>query len=238
MMVVSIVGLFVLFLHQKRKSEADAAPLIDMRVFEDGAFSIGALLNLLFYATLSPVFLSFTYLLQLGLGRAPLVAALYFSPLAIAFAVTSFAVGRTGGRYGLTVIRYGAITALAGVLSICVLCAWLAPLSPIALMPSLVVLGIGQGLFMKPLTNEVLSRVAVHHAGVAAGLLTTTQRAGNALGVAALEIPFFAMLDHARAAGLDQAHAYLHAFAAVTACVALVLIAVCVLLFRVMNARK
>jgi hypothetical protein len=58
------------------------------------------------------------------------------------------------------------------------------------------------------------------------------QRGGNAIGMAVLEIPFALSLDHARVAGLSNSTAYVHAFMAVSACIAVMILVVIALLFR------
>jgi hypothetical protein len=102
---------------------------------------------------------------------------------------------------------------------------------PNDLIPSLLLQGIGYGLFMTPILNAVLSGIQDHFVGAAAGVLTTMQRGGNALGMAVLEIPFAASLDHFRAAALSNAVAYVYAFMAVTTCIVVMLVAVLGLLF-------
>jgi hypothetical protein len=54
------------------------------------------------------------------------------------------------------------------------------------LLLSLLLVGIGMGLFMTPILNAMMSGIQDRHVGSASGVLTTTQRGGNALGVAAL----------------------------------------------------
>lgn len=81
-----------------------------------------------------------------------------------------------------------------------------------------------------PVLNAVLSGIQDRFVGAAAGVLTTMQRGGNAIGMALLEIPFAATLDHARAAGFPNPVAYVHAFMAVSFCIVVMVIAVIVLL--------
>jgi hypothetical protein len=52
------------------------------------------------------------------------------------------------------------------------------------------------------------------------------QRGGNAVGVAALEVPFFLTLSGARSRGLSQTASYVQAFGAVAFCDVLMLLAV------------
>lgn len=56
------------------------------------------------------------------------------------------------------------------------------------------------------------------------------QRTGNALGIAVLQIPFFAALRHALASGIPVSLAYTRAFSSVTAAAAAVMLVVLVLL--------
>jgi hypothetical protein len=71
-----------------------------------------------------------------------------------------------------------------------------AAFTPAYVIPGLIVLGVGQGLFMTPVVNAVLSEIPEAHTGAASGVLNTMQRVGNALGVAILEIPFFSALEN------------------------------------------
>jgi hypothetical protein len=100
------------------------------------------------------------------------------------------------------------------------------------LTPALLLQGIGYGLFMTPILNAVLSGIQDHFVGAAAGVLTTMQRGGNAVGLAVLEIPFAVSLDHAQVAGLSNSAAYVHAFMAVSACIVAMILVVITLLFR------
>jgi hypothetical protein len=95
----------------------------------------------------------------------------------------------------------------------------------------------GQGLFMTPVVNTVLTEIPERHTGAASGVLNTMQRVGNALGVAVLEIPFFAVLDHARGSGATLPQASASAFSAVAAWLAGVLVFV-ILLLRLLPSRR
>jgi MFS family permease len=68
------------------------------------------------------------------------------------------------------------------------------------LLPGLVVDGLGMGMVLAPLTSTVLTRVTPQNAGSAAGVLSTVQQVGNALGVALIGIVFYSV------------HGYVHGF--------------------------
>jgi predicted MFS family arabinose efflux permease len=64
------------------------------------------------------------------------------------------------------------------------------------LLPGLVLVGVGQGLCITPLTTTVLAHADPQRAGAVSGALSTMQQAGNALGVAVIGVVFFGSLSH------------------------------------------
>jgi MFS family permease len=62
------------------------------------------------------------------------------------------------------------------------------------LVPGLLVDGLGMGMVLAPLAVTVLAPVSPQHAGPAAGVLSTVQQVGNALGVALIGILFYGSL--------------------------------------------
>ena len=63
-----------------------------------------------------------------------------------------------------------------------------------AVIPSMMLVGAGNGLAIPTLIGASLHRVPAHHAGSGAGLLQTGQQFGNAAGVAVMGAVFFATL--------------------------------------------
>jgi hypothetical protein len=122
------------------------------------------------------------------------------------------------------------VVVAVGALAAYLACSVLTSPTPEVLILPLIVLGVGQGMFMTPVLNVVLSAIPENHSGAASGVLTTVQRAGYALGVAVLEVPFFTTLDGAKFAGSSQSGAYLAAFAAVSLCIVVAMASVLVLL--------
>ena len=80
-----------------------------------------------------------------------------------------------------------------------------------------------------------MSGIHDRHVGSASGVLTTMQRGGNALGVAAREVPFFLTLSSAGSRGLSQTASYVQAFGAVAFWNVLMLLAVVELLLHLPN---
>ncbi len=87
-----------------------------------------------------------------------------------------------------------------------------AELKPAHLLPALIVLGAGQGYIMTPLLNLVLGVVDEADSGMAAGVVSTVQQVGAALGVAVVGILFTSVLTEATS--LSQRGQYASAFVA------------------------
>jgi EmrB/QacA subfamily drug resistance transporter len=232
MLVASPVVLAAFFLHQRWKTRRNLQPLLDTNLLSDRAFALGSLLILIFFATMTPLSFSFTLLAQMGYDRSPMISALDLACLAGAAAVSSLFTGRLSRGGVRRVLIGGAAFDLVGLLVGLATCALKKDFLPADLIPSLLLQGVGYGLFMTPILNAVLSGIQDRFVGAAAGVLTTMQRGGNAVGMAVLEIPFAAALDHARVAGLSNSAAYVHAFMAVSACIVVMILVVIILLFR------
>ena len=115
-------------------------------------------------------------------------------PLAVGFFIASLAGPRLLNRYGSKVIRTGAVIQAVGllVLVLTVYNDW-SGLSPLVLLPGMVIAGTGQGLVMPPLIRLVLSEIPSERAGVGGGMLATTQQSSLALGVATLGTLFLTL---------------------------------------------
>jgi MFS family permease len=124
-------------------------------------------------------------------------------------------------RYGRRLIATGAVIIAAGdlLLLICVSVIGTGG-SVVILVPGLLLVGAGQGLCITPITATVLSSIEPQRAGAAAGVLSTMQQVGNALGVAVTGVIFFGALHggfaHAFVLSVAELAALLLAVAALT----------------------
>jgi MFS family permease len=124
MLVASPAMLTAFYLHQRWKSVRRMRPLLDTDLFHDRAFSVGALLVLIFWATNTPFAFSFTLLVQMGFGQSPMSSALYLASLGASFGVTSLFAGRLARGDVRRALIIGAIVDLAGMLLALAVC-WL-----------------------------------------------------------------------------------------------------------------
>ncbi|GHB37542.1 MFS transporter [Streptomyces viridiviolaceus] len=200
---VSMAGAFavlaVLVAYERRKSARDGSPLVELSLFKVKSFAAGIAVQTVFGVGLGVFFLVWTLYMQEGLGWSPLRAGLTGVPFSIAVSTAAgVSVQKLVPRFGRKVLQAGALVMAAGVL----LYIWEAGRYGLGIEPwqmalPLVVMGIGMGLIVAPLTDAVLSEVPREHAGAASGLINTVQQMGNALGLGLVSVVFFgAMSDH------------------------------------------
>jgi MFS family permease len=108
-------------------------------------------------------------------------------------------------RYGRSVIAVGALIAALGDAALYLATAHAGSSGPVAwLFPGLLLLGVGQGLCITPLTTTVLSHADPATAGSVAGALSTAQQVGNSVGVAVTGVLFFGALSHGYGLAFDR----------------------------------
>ncbi|GAA4221129.1 EmrB/QacA subfamily drug resistance transporter [Streptosporangium album] len=176
----------LLLAYGRRRHES---PLIDLTLFRERAFTAGLLTQLAFTMGMAAYFLIFALYAQEGRGLDALQAGLIFAPIGAGYLAGSLLAPRLMARLGRQVIAFGGLTRALGLTVLLVTVAWDGPVG--WLVPALLVDGFGMGLAFAPIMGTVLARVAPHHAGAAAGVLTTAQQVGAALGVGIIGIVFY-----------------------------------------------
>jgi EmrB/QacA subfamily drug resistance transporter len=183
---------------ERRRVARERPPLLDTRLLtEVRGYSSGALIAGVYFAGFSGIWLTFALFFQNGLGFSPLESGLAVAPFSIGSAVSALVAGRLVARWGRRVTVFGLITVAVGLSAVAVV-VLLVPTDRLAvaiLLPMLVA-GIGGGAVISPNTTITLSNVPNRMAGVAAGVIQTGQRMGNAIGTAMLAAVF-----HATASG-------------------------------------
>lgn len=194
-------------------------PLIKPSLFAQRSFSLGIVLVLTVYALLTSYYLALSVSMQEGLGMSALGAGLVYAPAAVTFFVCGLVAGRLVPKYGRRVLETGAVVLSAGYLTTAVVLLSGPRLTPLLVIPTLMLQSVGGGLLITPLLNTVLARIDPQTAGMASGSLSTAQQVGAALGVAVVGAVFFHAFRTGAASG-DRVHAAGHAFAltSLTAC--------------------
>ncbi|MBJ6637624.1 MFS transporter [Streptomyces sp. DHE7-1] len=178
---------------ERRQGRRGRAPLVDLELFSLRSFTLGALISLTYFAGFTTVFFVYTLFLQNTVGYSALAAGLTVLPFAAASAVGAAAGGRLVVRHGRRLVVIGLGGVALGLLGV-VAAVELVPGPNVGWATALPLLvgGIGSGLTVSPNTTLTLTRVPVHRAGAAGGVLQTGQRVGSAAGIAVVGAVYFA----------------------------------------------
>lgn len=223
--------------HQHGKSCRDESPLLQTSLFRNRSFTIGVVLVLIYYSTHSSFFLAYAFLVQVGLGRSPLAAGIILSAVPAAFMIGSTVAGRAAAGHRWNVLAAGAALKAIGNGAAAGTAFFGPSMQAETLIPSLLLVGLGQGLLVTPLFNTILGGIPHGDIGSASGVLSTMQQVGGALGIALVGILFATVLFQAGEAGATAAEAHARAFAAASGYAALMGLVIVALLFHLQLGR-
>jgi nitrate/nitrite transporter NarK len=168
-----------------RSEQRANAPLLDLTLFRQRAFSAGSVAGILSYASLFGVFFLMPFIFVRAFADSIFAAGLR---LCIVPVMLAFAAPIGGAIYD----RLGArLPTLCGML-ICVAASSMlfmfldgAQTSLPSIMLALGVFGVGQGLFISPNNSAIVAAAPASLAGEAGGLLNVMRSFGVSIGVAA-----------------------------------------------------
>jgi EmrB/QacA subfamily drug resistance transporter len=178
-LVVAFVALGAAFIMTERRA---AFPMIDLGLFRSRPFSAGLASVVVAFAGLFTATFLLPFFLEQGSGFSPIEAGLLLTPVPITMALVAPLSGIASDRLGP---RWPASAGMAvmvlGLLSLTELPIHFAIPD---LVWRLVLLGIGQGMFMSPNSSAVLGSVPRPRVGTASGTLAQMRVNGQALGIA------------------------------------------------------
>lgn len=190
------LGLVGFGLQQRWRDRRGRATLVTPGMFGHRGYTVGLLTVLLFKAAMIGTVLTLTLFLQLGEGFSALHAALTLIPWSLGAGIgAGVAGGVLAPRLGRLAITAGAAVNLAG-FALVLLALGERHVSSWALLPGLVVAGVGFGLVVAPLYDIVLAAVADHELGSGSGVINAVDQFAGALGVAVLGTVFFGAIAH------------------------------------------
>ncbi|HEV7653728.1 MAG TPA: MFS transporter [Mycobacteriales bacterium] len=224
-LAASAVLLVVLGWWLVRVERRGGDPLVSPRLLRQRSFAAGTVLALVYFAGFTSVFFALSILWQTGLGHSALSAGLVLLPFPVGSLITAAFSDRFSARLGRTVLVLGCSMLAAGLAAVLVILEVTAP-SPAGwqLVLPLAIAGLGNGLFIAPNIDFVLSAVPPREAGAASGVLNTGQRIGSSIGIAVIGTILFGTLHVA--GPQDVARAFIHSAELATgASVAMVLVA-------------
>jgi MFS family permease len=178
---VSIVILVVFIVLEARSRHA----LMPLRIFENrnraGAYGIMLIIG----AAMFGMFFYLTQFVQEVLGYSPIKAGFAFLPVSVCIILSA-------GTASQLITRFGAKPfALIGTAMTAIGMMWLAQIQPDStyvsgLLGPMIVFALGLGFTFMPLTLAAVSQIDESDAGIASGVLNTTQQIGGSIGLAAL----------------------------------------------------
>jgi EmrB/QacA subfamily drug resistance transporter len=224
MMAAAVPVACVFVLYQRRLAAGGRVPLVPPRLFAHRGFRTSIIATVVIFAYFS-YFLWYAIFLQEGLGLSALDSGLVYVPMALVSAAATVVVLRLPGRLQDRLPPIGAAITMVGFLIVSMVAAHTDSIS-VEMVVATFPLGGGLGLMVPALNRYVLKSVPTEDAGSAAGMLTTAQQIGNAVGVAIIGTVFYGVLGRGEGAG-----AFGSAFSTATATQAgFLLVGTCLLL--------
>jgi EmrB/QacA subfamily drug resistance transporter len=178
MLVIAVVGVTSFVLLERR---AGRHALIPREVMRNRGFAASCVAILCMSATFFAALLYLPQFMEGELGFSPLQAGLGMLPALATFGLVSFVAGPLYGRFGakrLAVIGAGCMTAAAILFSLVGASAGYG-----ALVPGMIVLGIGIGSFYPTATTAGVTSVDESQASLAGGIVYMFQIAGGSIGL-------------------------------------------------------
>jgi len=180
------------------------APLVDLSIFRKRSLAISNVAMMLFAAGLFGTFYFTTLYLQNIHGDTPLRTGVSLLPFPIMIAVASVLAQMLLRTLGVRPILFtGLGVAAAGLFWLSGLPASSSYLADV--FPAIAVMGFGIGFTFSPLILIATTGVADDEAGLASGLVNTSQQVGGALGLAILASLAAGRTNGALAAGVGHA---------------------------------
>jgi len=174
---VSLVSFVLIELHRR-------APMVDFRFFRSRTY-LGAniVAFIVSFAMLAMFFFMALYMQNIR-GYTPLQAGVRFLPSTMMIIIIAPLAGRLADRVGPRPLMTFGLLAVSSAMF------WQSHLtttsSYAAILPGFVLMGIGMGFVMSPMSTAAMNSVEQNKAGVASGILSMSRMVGGTFGVAVL----------------------------------------------------
>jgi EmrB/QacA subfamily drug resistance transporter len=174
--------LIALFVVIERRTKSALVPLT---IFRNRSLGVSNLVSLALGASIFSMFYFLSLYMQEVLGYSALKTGVGYLAIAGSIIVAAGAAQSLVAKFGVRLVMTAGMALAAGGLI------YFAQIMPHGtylgtLLPGFLLAGVGLGLSFVPVTIGAMTGVAHDEAGVASGLITTTQQIGGALGVAVL----------------------------------------------------
>lgn len=179
--VLGVAGLVAFVMVQRRARD----PLVPPDVFANRTFVLANGLTFVVYAALGGVMMLMVLQLQVSLGYSPMAAGLAGLPMSAMLLVLSAQSGKLAQRFGpRPFLVVGPLVIALGMIMLTRVTPGASYLG--AVLPAVLVFGLGLVTVVAPVTATVLAAAEDRHAGVASGVNNAIARTGSLLAVAVL----------------------------------------------------
>lgn len=160
-----------------------AYPTIHLRLFRVWGFSAGCTASFSTFAGQQASTFLMPFYLQLALGLAARTAGLLMTTVPLTMALVAPFSGRLSDRYGSRVLATAGLVILVSGFSL-LSRVTTADQGYAPIIGSLMLLGLGVGMFQSPNNSFIFGSVPREHYGAASGFIATMRNAGSSLGIA------------------------------------------------------
>jgi EmrB/QacA subfamily drug resistance transporter len=176
-----------------------AAPLVPFSIFRQRTLTGANVVGILTGASLFSMFFFISLYMQNVLGYSAIKTGVSYLPLAVSIIIAAGVASQLVTRIGFKPVLATGMLLIAGGLL------WFGQISADGtylsdLIGPMLLAAIGLGFAFVPQTIAAVSGVAEHEAGLASGLINTSQQVGGALGLAVLSTVAFPQIGDAAAA--------------------------------------
>ena len=188
-LIIGLLSLAVFFWHERRTRH----PMLPLGLFSVRNFAIGNLATLAIYAGLSlGTFIIAIFVQQVG-GYSATEAGLALIPITLIMFFLSSRFGALAGKYGPRLfMAVGPILGAIGFLAML----WVdSSVSYWALLPGIVIFGVGLSITVAPLTSAILGAIDDAQAGIGSAINNAVARIAGLLAIAAIGPIIGAQLD-------------------------------------------
>ncbi len=190
-LVIASVFILAVFVWIEQHAQA---PMLDLRLFRSRLFNMATISPILNYICIySVLFLMPFYLIE-GRGLTPAQAGLILTAQPLAMAVMAPLAGTLSDRIGSQIpTTLGMLILAAGLF----LLSHVTPTSPFSfVIVSLVITGLGPGIFVAPNNSALMGAAPRNRQGIASGVLALARNVGMVLGVGLAGAVFTTILSH------------------------------------------
>jgi len=162
-----------------------AAPMLPLRLFANRGFSGANALTFALYFALSGTMFFLPMTMIGGWGESPATVSLALLPMGVILTTLSSFSGSWADRFGPgPLITLGSLLVAAAFAAMGLTTPWHSVWTGV--MPAVILLGIGMGLVVSPLSTAIMTSVDDHDTGVASGVNNAVARVAGLVAVALL----------------------------------------------------